>query len=202
MRNLKSMICLITIIMISISCNEDDSIIYKESELQEYILKKKPNLVIENYENLKLRKITEPIFINNYKELDSFLEKIKKNKKTEIILRGPGDDNGIHEPPPGQGGGSGSGIIEFNFLVSVGCYINVRFNISDNCTGSGLTSYMSGWQLGTSYTHIDGTLSSNDNIDDCVISFSTRGLIHYNLIFEGIGTVFSEPIDLTGTYYR
>lgn len=201
MKKITKIICSIILISISISCNEEESIISDKSDLQNYIIEKYPNLKFENYEDFKTSKIhpPEPIYINSYEELDFFLSEIKKRKKSKLTISNlPGNDNGISEPTGPEQGGSGTEMVKFEYLVSIMTYINVVFNYSSNCRASDLTSYMSGWVLGTSYTHIGGSI----NTYNCIVTFNTRGLIHYNLVFEGIGIIFSEPIDLSGTYYR
>uniref|UniRef100_UPI0025BA806D hypothetical protein n=1 Tax=Empedobacter sp. UBA3239 TaxID=1946434 RepID=UPI0025BA806D len=73
--------------------------------------------------------------------------------------------------------------------------ISIGFNIN-NCTGSNLTSWISGNTIGISYNHQGSSVNTINNH----IQYSAYGVLNYNIFVEGIGTIFSENISRSGVY--
>jgi hypothetical protein len=61
---------------------------------------------------------------------------------------------------------------------------------------SDFNSGLIGFTLGTSWTHQSGYANEKDGI----ISFTIYGIQNYNIIVEGIGTLWSQTVTISGTY--
>jgi hypothetical protein len=78
---------------------------------------------------------------------------------------------------------------------------NVTFSVTDNGNGSytisNIASNMVGLTVGFSWTPGSSSYSSDPS---GVVNFSVTGYTNYNIIVEGIGTIYTDPTTITGSY--
>lgn len=76
----------------------------------------------------------------------------------------------------------------------------VSFTYDKGPTGvynvSQLSSSLIGLHLGVSWTHVNGSTTQSNGM----IHFTINGLQHYNIIIEGIGTIFTQPVKISGSF--
>lgn len=102
-----------------------------------------------------------------------------------------------YEPIEGGGGGSGNNYyIDSRYIGGLGVFLNIGLNIQ-NCQGTNLSSWLSGFLLGVSYIHSGGAINNLQN----KVNYSASGVLNYNIIVEGIGTIFSQNLTYSGSYY-
>jgi len=87
------------------------------------------------------------------------------------------------------------GIATIRKTVGLTTYL-ITFNVKDG-TASSIKSELAGFTLGVSWTHLS---SSSRTLGNNEISITANALQHYNLVVEGIGTVYSQEVTLKGTY--
>ncbi|WP_108809213.1 hypothetical protein [Aquimarina spinulae] len=77
---------------------------------------------------------------------------------------------------------------------------NVTFSYGSdsqgNVTANNVNSNISGFTFGVSYRHI----ASSSTVSGNTITVTTRGVLNYNVFVEGVGTVFTQNVQLKGTY--
>ncbi len=99
----------------------------------------------------------------------------------------------------GQGNGCGSGTVTLSIRQNGTLNYNVDVSYNSNDTGvqaTGVNSYISGVTLGVSWTQN----SVSQNVNGNTIEFEVNGTLNYNIVFEGIGTVYKRRTTLKGTY--
>jgi len=100
----------------------------------------------------------------------------------------------------GQGCGSGSMVITSS-NQSIAYYFNAIFNYSSdddgNVTASDFDSYTTGFTMGTTYNHISSYHSVSSN---GTINFTITGTLDYNIFVDGLGTVWTDPVTMVGSY--
>ena len=162
----------------------NDTISNKET-LDKYVLEKLgSNFTIkEESPNDSISTNNSDLVFKTKEELDAFLEGIKTYTIESTELRLPDETSKT------------GWVVESNYICGSICtYVNVGFNISQSCQGTGLTSWMSGFTLGVSYDHVGGMLYNRSNS----VCYKSAGVINYNIFFEGIGTIFSQYIEFEG----
>lgn len=184
---------LFTLIMIVLifSCSKEENGI-SNSDIRTELGLKKQQLSIKEIDNIK--KKTEPIYFNSIEEAKEFLDitsndfedteiKPSENKVKIMFRQGPCDKK------------KGSAKLTTGNL-SIYMYLNVTFNY-DGKEVSDMDSNISGFTLGLSYDHVSSNYSvSSDNN----INFTVQGIMNYNIVVEGIGTVFRQNVTLEGSY--
>ena len=184
---------LFTLIMIVLifSCSKEENGI-SNSDIRTELGLKKQQLSIKEIDNIK--KKTEPIYFNSIEEAKEFLDitsndfedteiKPSENKVKIMFRQGPCDKK------------KGSAKLTTGNL-SIYMYLNVTFNY-DGKEVSDMDSNISGFTLGLSYDHVSSNYSvSSDNN----INFTVQGTMNYNIVVEGIGTVFRQNVTLEGSY--
>ena len=76
---------------------------------------------------------------------------------------------------------------------------NYKFNATGNISVSGVSSSLIGMHLGVSWEQSQ-TQSFTNYPGSTLIYFDVQGYQKYNIIVEGIGTVFTQEVHLTGVY--
>ena len=184
---------LFTLIMIVLifSCSKEENGI-SNSDIRTELGLKKQQLSIKEIDNIK--KKTEPIYFNSIEEAKEFLDitsndfedteiKPSENKVKIMFRQGPCDKK------------KGSAKLTTGNL-SIYMYLNVTINY-DGKEVSDMDSNISGFTLGLSYDHVSSNYSvSSDNN----INFTVQGIMNYNIVVEGIGTVFRQNVTLEGSY--
>lgn len=181
----------------------------------------KENVEAVHFENVEDARdfITERSRTPYKTEVDFFTEKnLKKlssksfNNGTVTITDGlnivsvPCDSQPL-EPAGGcedRGGSNGTPCNGNAILTSgnqsISFYYNATFdyNSSDgSTTASDFNSYTTGMTIGTSYTHMSSSYNTTTSGN---INFTIRGQLNYNIFVDGIGTVFSETVTMTGNF--
>ncbi len=185
---------------------------------------------LTNLQIKKIKGRTSEIHFENIYEAKLFMENVNDFSKAQITFFNKKNDlftikhksnqlsvqlnlNELHMncPPPvfqefipcegGQGGsGCGNGsVLLTSGNMSINLHLNVGFNYSSNDQGtnaSNFNSHLSGFTLGLSYEH----LYSNYNVSGSTISFTVDGVINYNLFVDGIGTIYTQNVRITGSY--
>ncbi len=99
----------------------------------------------------------------------------------------------------GSNGGCNSGLVKLTDWYFVAGY-TVSFNYKRDNNGNynigGLKSGLSGAHLWTSWTHENSMTST---VGDKII-FKVNAKQHYNIMLEGIGTVFTQDVKILGEY--
>ncbi|ARS40297.1 hypothetical protein CA265_11790 [Sphingobacteriaceae bacterium GW460-11-11-14-LB5] len=90
----------------------------------------------------------------------------------------------------------GSRNVKYNASPISGYLVNV--NWGSNYSNITTTGALFGFTLGTSFTQT-GTGTSTYNSQTGLINFTVNGLQNYNIIVEGLGTIYSQPIVMTGS---
>ena len=179
--------------MLASSCDtENEKHITSEKDLKEYLLSKNSNFIFNEKKNGNVSRsstIPEPKYFNSIQELDAFLNRI--NAADGDFNSGMYQMASYDEDATGGGAGYYHDIRQISAFV----YMNIGFNVS-NCNGSNLNSWMTGFTLGISYNHTGGNLWKSGN----QIYYTARGIMNYNIVFEGIGTIFSENKTYSGYY--
>ena len=185
-------LCLVSLGLMFSSCEtQDDSVvesfgsIRNKETLDKYVLEKLgSNFTIKNESsNDRISTNNSDLVFKTKEELDLFLEGVKTYTTESTELRLPDETSKT------------GWVVESNYICGSICtYINVGFNISQSCQGSGLTSWMSGFTFGVSYDHVGGMLYNRGNS----VCYKSAGVINYNIFFEGIGTIFSQYIEFDG----
>ncbi len=85
-----------------------------------------------------------------------------------------------------------TGWIGYNVTFSVTCSSDGSYVASD------FSSNLVGFTLGVSWT--PGSSSYTSSPDSSTIYFSVTGYQNYNIFVEGLGTVFSQPVTIAGSY--
>ena len=200
----KILILFLITTLISSCQNSDDSNYYDSSkikitnkrELDKYILTKNKNFFIPKNINNELNyKIIQSNSINfeTFEEFDMFLNEISSKGLTDFKKDLCEDQNG--ESNENCTGGDKDNYYRVQTMIGVFTYFNIGFNIN-NCTGSNLTSWISGNTIGISYNHQGSSVNTINNH----IQYSAYGVLNYNIFVEGIGTIFSENISRSGVY--
>ncbi|RZS99459.1 hypothetical protein [Aquimarina brevivitae] len=145
------------------------------------------------YDKFKLAKDGKP---NSYPMLLVDGDNILKMSCPPIILE---PVEGCNTSGGGGGGNCGSGSATFTVRQNGVLNYNVSINYNSE-TGevevSGISSYISGVTLGVSWTQHNTNTSVNDN----TIEFEVNGTLNYNIVFEGIGTVYRQDTTIRGAY--
>lgn len=183
-----------------ISCSspsfEDEISITNEKELKSYLISKNKNFIfVDNIQQNELAgkplPPPTPIYLNSVEELDAFLSEM-------AVMRNELESEDLNHLTYyySEGGGEESEYyIKKQFSMSPHISMNVGFNVN-NCKATNLNSWISGITIGFSYHHMGGTKSTANN----TIYFRADGVFNYNIVFEGIGTIFSENISHSGTH--
>ena len=100
----------------------------------------------------------------------------------------------------GQGCGSGSMVLTSS-NQSIAYYFNAIFNFSSdndgNVTASDFNSFTTGFTMGTTYNHISSNHSVSSN---GTINFTITGTLDYNVFVDGVGTVWTDPVTMVGSF--
>lgn len=188
--------------LIIISCQQDDLIQNKDEQkftskedLENYIKLKIPNATFASENQYSQQSNPKNrLEFDSLEELDLFLEKLKDRKsqlsKTSIELTHDYGDGGSGVP-------EGSRLVTISTFISGSFYTNhvVTFLQTNDCSGSNITSSIEGFVLGLSYNHILGETSA---IGSSHTRYSGRGELNYDLFYEGIATIYTEPYNFSG----
>ncbi|CAI8303712.1 MAG: Uncharacterised protein [Polaribacter sp. SA4-10] len=196
---MKSIIPLIMIPLFFISCNNNETInneiTLDKAEIRSFLKKRNPNYSFpkesENNFSRNLKPELEPLYLNNLKELEEFLDKIDA-MKSENYSR----TSITHVPLENGGNGNNPGRYKITRSRGFWVYHNTIFYVDEPCVGSGINSYTSGYSLGLSYSHISGTITTNYSN----ISYTLTGMYSYSVFINGIGTYWNEEVYYTGTH--
>jgi hypothetical protein len=83
------------------------------------------------------------------------------------------------------------------YLIN-GHYVSFEFSWVNSGYGiSNVSSGLVGFTLGVSWSHLNSSSFTSIN---GVIHYTIYGIQHYNIIVEGIGTLFSQATTITGYY--
>ncbi|VXC11035.1 conserved hypothetical protein [Flavobacterium sp. 9AF] len=192
-----SIFTLSAIFLISCTKENHDQELTKETIIKHLKMRNKDYVFLEKESlNTMRNDIPEPIYFNSIEEMDNYLNEIDAVTGESTV--GP---NVFMQESEGGGGNSSSGAsgngdyyIDSRYLT-LGGVINIGLNIK-NCQGSNLTSWLSGFVLGMSYTHNSGNIINSNQ----KVKYTVNGVAHYNLFVEGIGTLFSQNKTFSGTY--
>lgn len=192
-----------------VSCETEDvsnETIKSEHDLVEYIRSKGNEYTFHDTQDLSKKNFTKPkpIYFETLEELDSFLNSMENLKKNLRDKPSVSKMNNYLTYNPGSGGPSGGSnggykVDSFYLGWEYGVDMNVGFYVDRWCNGSNVNSWISGVTLGVSYDHIYGTID-NASWNPNLLQYQVDGIFHYNIFFEGIGTIFSENIDFAGSY--
>lgn len=181
--------------ILACSCSEDETTNnLTKNDILEHLKNKNKNFVILDSVNLSNYKtnIPEPIHFETLEQMDLFLDQMNSvsgssTNNQHVLMHWYDNSN--------DAGGSNSYYIDKRYIGGFGVFINIGLNIN-YCQGSNLSSWISGFTLGVSYTHNGGTINNNQNS----VNYNANGILNYNIIIEGIGTIFSENVSYSGTY--
>ena len=210
------------------SCSDEvsDSIeIESEKILVEKLNLQHQNLTLKEKENIK--EITNPIYFDNIEDAKEFFNArisfSKVNfykdfmlKKSEInkypLFLSDGDNWLLMSCPPtildpvekcgrNDGGQKGCGSGTANFSVRQNGVLNYNVALNYNSSSGkveadGVNSYISGFTPGNSWTQE----STRTNVNGSRIDFEVQGTLNFNVIVEGIGTVFKRRTIIRGSY--
>ena len=132
----------------------------------------------------------EPIYFKSLDELDEFLANFRDFGNSQLTT-----GNYLLTEYFDGSGGSSSNYYKETRSIGLLTNMNISFNIN-NCQGSNLQSWISGFTLGVSYNHMSGSLTTINN----KINYNVDGILNYNIFVEGVGTVFSENLSFSGSY--
>lgn len=103
-----------------------------------------------------------------------------------------------HEGPP-EGGGGENNVVIIDWHGWAGYQATFTWNKDGNGLIQSVGNFSSslvGFTLGVSWTHQNGSATYKGD----VITYSINGIQNYNIIVEGIGTLFSQHVNISGTY--
>jgi len=175
--------------IITNSCTNEPSVSLTKDDVINHLKNRNPNYVFSD-ENVKGNNNTEPVYVESLDELDQFLDAVAND-----LSSGSSTTDLMYADEEGGGGGGNALYYHETRYIGGVVYMNIAFNIN-NCIGTNLNSWISGFTLGVSYNHMGGTLRNTSNR----IDYDVRGVLNYNIFVEDVGTVFSENVRYTGNY--
>lgn len=148
--------------------------------------------------------IHKPIKIHRIKDVLLFVKKnalqINQSNNNEIAALAAKTDDPYNEEDLGSG--SSDGTADMNSWTLWSGY-HLSFNYHKNAAGhisvDGVSSNLIGFTLGVSWTQ-SNTQSFINYPNSALIHFDVMGYQHYNIIVEGVGTVFTQVVHLSGIY--
>lgn len=159
----------------------------------------------ENLKSPYINNVSSKRAINTlFRPLEYVKDKLLKSKNGNVENTTPicnlpwYGDCGLDEVDDGNG--------PTNYAPSLNHWVawtgyNVTFTWSSSngiLTAANFNSGLIGFHLGVSWTHQNGTFINYPN--SALIYFTVNGLQHYNIIVEGVGTLFTQPVTITGVY--
>ncbi|WP_237274886.1 hypothetical protein [Tenacibaculum ovolyticum] len=184
---------LLIIPILFLSCSEND--IVDEKKIREELELGANTFSISEIK--KIKENTKPIYFENIEDAKNFLNISLKgfegSNKSLISNSGTKDTDrsfrNSNEP-------CGIGFVNLQTSnMSMYLHLNVSFDYNKDKV-SNIKSNLSGFTLGMGFTQ----LSAIHNVDGDRIDVIVSGTLNYNIVVEGIGTVFKENVILKGSY--
>lgn len=175
--------------------NNKRSIVFesKESAIKFFELMGSKGLIYHgNTSNIK--KYNDNFDIFSFLENDSIIETRSGGCPPWVLCAGGEDDRDL-----GSGGNCAKGIVkvvDWHIIHGYSVSFSYEKGKGGNYKVKDLKSGLSGFHAGISWTHESSIVS----IVNGKIKFKVNGKQHYNIIVEGIGTVFSQDVVISGEY--
>ena len=193
------------VILVLFNCTQDDIDFeqeQKQTTFKDYLSAKTKKYTFYELDNLPIPKeeMPEAIYFDTFEEAEHFLNSVGEVQKFNFKNDGGYPDPVDTEDDPDQAddtsSGGGPGTYHDSFHIGSGVWMNIVFNVS-GCQGSSISSYITGFTLGMSYYHKRGYLRTSD--DNNGIDYSVRGVLHYNIYVDGIGTFITQNLSYGGS---
>lgn len=113
------------------------------------------------------------------------------------------DDNQGGDGTGNNGGGcgcGGAGTASFTAVQNGFTNYNVDVTYNTNTGNVEVSSDIGGMTLGISWTEIASSTYGSYNCSTQTVNFQATGYLNYNIVFEGIGTVYRQRTTIRGSF--